>query len=261
LRLNNVTFDFIGTGEGRKTLLELLTSLNGNRIDPKSNNLDFRFHFDRGDVAWLRAYCHFLCAIVEGYRAVDVDDEFERRMNGIFPKVEASNIHDAGDSRKSLKLADAPRLRRMRLHLVKVCELNRETWTHIRKETDDDFEWLPHPKQTDQLGMPMTDQRIDAWLGMMEQLEGVLNGDRLIPGNILTAVYPDHPVEKGLNLKKLLDDPRPDLFDWNRIKTEGIDAKYLEPEKGKQLFDISAIFAVLRMFGGPLGFAHAARLN
>ena len=31
----------------------------------------------------------------------------------------------------------------MWLHLVTVCELNRETCEHFRRKTDDDFEWLP----------------------------------------------------------------------------------------------------------------------
>jgi len=162
---------------------------------------------------------------------------------------------------QGLKVVDAPRLRRMRLHLVAVCELNRETWEHIRKETDDDYEWLPHPKQTDQLGLPLTDERIDAWLGMMKQWEGLLKGERLLPSALLRLVNADHKEGLGLNLKKLLDDPPADLFNEGRIRKKGIDARYLEAEKGKQVFDVKAVAAVIRLFDGPFGFAYAARLN
>ena len=261
LRLSKITFDFAGTGKDRTTLLDLLTDLNGGRFDFQKANPDFRVHFDRGDVAWLRAYCHLLSAMVEGYRAVDVEARFERRVKRIFPKVEAPAKKADPNWNGGLKVVDAPRLRRMRLHLVAVCELNRETWEHIRKETDDDYEWLPHPKQTDQLGLPLTDERIDAWLAMMKQWEELLKGERLVPSHLIRAVLVDHEQGQGLNLRKLLDDPPADLFNGERIRKKGIDAKYLEAENGRQVFDIQALIAVIRLFDGPFGFAYAARLN
>lgn len=261
LRLAKITFDFAGTGENRTTLIDLLTKLNGGRFDFQERNPDFRIHFDRGDVAWLRAYCHLLSAMVESYRAVDEEAGFEQRVKPIFPKVEAPTKNTEDDSWKGLKVVDAPRLRRMRLHLVAVCELNRETWKHIREETDDDYEWLPHPKQTDQLGLPLTDERVDRWLAMMEQWEGLLKGERLVPSNLLRFVHDDHKAGQGLNLQTLLDDPPPDLLNQERIQNKGIDAKYLEAEKGKEAFDLMAVIAVVRLFDGPFGFAYAARLN
>ena len=97
--------------------------------------------------------------------------------------------------------------------MVMVCELNRETWTHIRKETDDDYEWLPHPKQSDQLGLPLTDERIDAWLNMIAQWEGLLKGERCSRhfGSRFDSLQTQE-LGQGLNVKKLLDDPRADLF-------------------------------------------------
>lgn len=261
LKLAEIRFDFTGTGKQRTTLMELMNKMNRGRFDFQKANPDFRVHFDRGDVAWLRAYCHLLSAIVEGYRSVDEEAGFEDRVSRVFPKVEAPARKAEPNWMNGLKVVDAPRLRRMRLHLVAVCELNRETWQHIRKETDDDFEWLPHPKQTDQLGLPLTDQRIDAWLGMMEQWEGLLKGERLVPGSLLAFVHHEHPSGKGLNLKNLLDDPVPDLFNAERLRDKGIDAKYLEEEKGKKLLDIGAVFGVIQLFDGPFGFAYAARLN
>jgi hypothetical protein len=202
LRLAKINFDFAGTGEDRTTLIALLTKLNeGRQLEFQKANPDFRVHFDRGDVAWLRAYCHVLSAMVEGYRAMDEETGFEERVKEIFPKVEPT-AKTADKDWTGVKLVDSPRLRRMRLHLVAVCELNRETWRHICAESDNDCEWLPHPKQTDQLGLPLTDQRIDGWLAMMNQWEGLLKGERLLPSNLLSMVCPGH--EKGQGRMALL---------------------------------------------------------
>lgn len=264
LRLAGITFDFAGTGKGRVTLMEILERLNGGRLALQKVNPEFRVHFDRGDVAWLRAYCHLLCAMVEMYRAVDEEAGFTERMQGIFPKVEgAAKARD--DWYLGLKVVDGPRLRRVRLHLVAVCELNRETWQHIRKETDDDHEWLPHPKQKDQLGLPISDEQINAWLGMMEQWEGLLKGERLVVSAVLRKIPAGFlqpvPEGQGLNVRKLLDDPPADLFSLERLRKHGIDARHLEAEKGKAAFDMDAIAVVFRLFNGPFGFAYAARLN
>lgn len=261
LRLSPITFDFAGTGHQRVTLIEILTTLNGRRLALQQVNPDFRVHFDRGDVAWLRAYCHLLCSMVEIYRAVDEEVGFETRVKGVFPRIEATTRPEPPDWGDAIALADPPRLRRMRLHLVAVCELNHETWQHIRTETDDDFEWLPHPKQTDQLGMPITDEQIDAWLGMMTQWEGLLKGERLVPGDWFIFVHDDHDREQGLNVRKVLDDPPTDLLNWERLQEKGIDAKFLEAEKDKELLDAAALWEVFRLFNGPFGFANAARMN
>ncbi|MCA9035889.1 MAG: hypothetical protein KDA91_12215 [Planctomycetaceae bacterium] len=261
LRLAEITFDFTGRGDQRTTLLALITGLNGRRFDFQESNPDFRIHFDRGDVAWLRAYCHLLCSMVEGYRSVDEEAGFERRVSRIFPNIEPSVVKTEEVHWLRLNVVDTPRLRRMRMHLVRVCELNRETWISIRKETDDDFEWLPGPNQTDQLGLPLSNDRIDAWLRMMSELEGLLKGERLIASSLLEFLHREHEHGKGLNVKKLLDDPPADLLNWERIQKDGVDAKYLEAERDKPVFDVSVLFPVMQMFNDTFGFARAARLN
>ncbi len=261
LRLAQITFDFTGAGNNSATLLEILMKLTGGRLNFQEANPAFRIHFDRGDVAWLRAYCHLLCAMVESYRTVDEEVGFEQRVEGIFPKVEVSTTKPESDWWQGLRVVDTPRMRRMRLHLVAVCELNRETWTHIRMETDNDYEWLPHPKQTDQLGLPLTDERINGWLAMMSQLEELLKGERLVPSNLLRIVDTRLEPGQGLDLKRLLDDPPADLFNYGRIQEKGIDGKYLQAEKGKPVLSIDAVLAAIRLLDGPFGFAYAARLN
>ena len=259
LRLAQIKFNIAGNGTEQTTLLDLLLKLNGRTLDFQKTNPDFRIHFDRGDVAWLRSYCHVLCAMVEGYRSIDEETGFSQRVEKIFPNVEPTKKSDQWWN--GLKVVDAPRMRRMRLHLVSVCELNRESWRHIHAENDDDFEWLSHPRQTDQLGIPLTAERIEVWLTMMDQFEQLLKGESLVSSALLSVIDLEHEQKFGLNVKNLLDDPPVDLLNFERINEHGIDAKYLEPQKGRKLLNVQAIVNVWQLFDGPLGFAYAARLN
>lgn len=260
LRLAQISFDFAGTGKDQTNLLGLLVKLNrGQPLAFQKDNPDFRIHFDRGDVAWLRSYCHVLCAMVEAYRSIDEEVGFTQRVKRVFPNVEpTSAVDEWGDG---LQVVDAPRLRRARIHMLSVCELNRESWRYIRAELDDDFEWLSHPGQKDQLGLPLTDRRIREWLAMMQRWEGLLKGEILLSGRLLSMVFRKHDRNLGLNIKKVLDDPPADLLNIDRIIEDGIDAKYLDVEKDRETIDLPDIVNVWRMFNGPLGFAYAARLN
>ena len=260
LRLAQISFDFAGTGEDQTKLLDLFVKLNrGQPFAFQKDNPDFRIHFDRGDVAWLRSYCHVLCAMVEAYRSIDQEVGFAQRVERVFPNVEPVPAVEKWWS--GLKVVDAPRLRRARIHLLSVCELNRESWRHIRAEADDDFEWLSHPGQKDQLGLPLTDRRITEWLAMMQRWEGLLKGQTLLSGDLISLIFPKHDRNFGLNLKKVLDDPPADLLNYERIVDDGVDAKYLDLEKGRETIGLQDMINMSRVFSGPLGFAYAARLN
>ena len=128
-------------------------------------------------------------------------------------------------------------------------------------EKDDDFEWLPNPKQSELIGLPITRAQIDGWLAMMDQLEGVLKGKRLISSQILSFIGDKHKQDFGLNVKKVLDDPPADLLNIERIMKEGIDAKYLEPEKKKAVLDLDMVINAARIFDGPFAISYAARFN
>ena len=261
LRLASIQLDFT---QGRKpptSLLKVMEQFNGGPLSFANVNPDFLVHFDRGDVAWLRAYCHLLCSMLEGYLAIDGELGFEERVKDIFPKIQPSTRETPKGWYEQLPIVDGPRLRRMRLHILAVCDLNKETWHHIRSETDDSFEWLPHPKQTDQLGMPITESQIDAWLSMMQELRDLFNGDSLVTSQWLQYLYPKHPDGVGLNLAKVLDAPRSDLFNLQRIQDEGIAPEFLEDEEGKDHFDVMPLVRPASAFNGPFGFFSAIRLN
>ena len=125
-----------------------------------------------------------------------------------------------------------------------------------------DFEWLSNPKQTDQLGLPITKQQVDAWLGALTELESLLKGESLIPSSLLIFIDGENRhAGKGLNLKRFLDDPPLDLMNAKRMRDKGIDAKYLEDEKSRKVIDIAKLFLAIQLFDGPFGFGRAARMN
>ena len=261
LRLAPIRFDFGGKKTQPMSLLQISMRLNGGKLFFTEKNPDFLVHFDRGDVAWLRAYCHLLMGMVEAYRAIDEEIGFVHRVGDVFPKIESAQGVQNKDWYRGLSIIDAPRLRRMRLHFISVCELNSETWLHIRRETDDHFEWLPHPKQTDQLGVPISARQIDAWLRMMDQLEGLLKGERLVPASLLRFVSNKHPEGWGLNLAKVLDDPPSDLLNVDRLQEKGISSLYLKAEENQKLFDFTVMEDVASLFNGPVGFFSVIRMN
>ncbi|GAB5402525.1 MAG: hypothetical protein Aurels2KO_07560 [Aureliella sp.] len=258
LRLNRISFQF-GTDQDNKT--EVIRAMDTRRVNLQASDPDLLIHFDRGDVAWLRAYCHLMMAMVEGYRSIDEKAGFGDRVGQVFPKMEDHVESPQRDWELGLKLVDPPRLRRMRMHMLAVCKLNRETWQYIRAETDDDHEWLPNADQTDQLGLTISKAQIDAWLAMMDEAEKVLDGRVLVPSFLLRYVAPEHKQGLGLSFKKLLDDPPADIFNFKRLRENGIAAKYLEDESDDNVMNLNAMFTAFQMFNGPFGFHRAARMN
>ena len=144
------------------------------------------------------------------------------------------------------------RLGRFRKHLIQVAALNGETWRHIRAETDDDHEWLPNPKQKGVLGLPVRDELIDAWLGMMAELEALLDGKR----TFLKSLW--NKDGKGLNLKALFDDP-PEKFVLDLTFFQNLPDKYWS---GGEDADTNALSRVIDLFlRDPTGVAFAVWFN
>lgn len=97
----------------------------------------------------------------------------------------------------SWDVVEPSRLKAAHQNLLKVAELNHETWQLIRAETDDDKEWLPNPNQTNLFsGMEITNERIDSWLAGIKKIEQVLDGKILVPSLAFG---------RGVNIKKFFE--------------------------------------------------------
>jgi hypothetical protein len=175
LRLAAVRLDLTGSGKPTDRFVDALRRLVRRDLDFLKGNPEFLVCFDRGDVAWLRAYCHLLMAMANFPLAFDTQEMFDRGADQLFawPKKSAQL---PPDGQRAFVVKEPARLSRVRTHMLAVCALNRETWKFVLAETDDDHEWLPNPKQTGVLGLPVRAEMVEAWLGMIGEFEAALEG-------------------------------------------------------------------------------------
>ena len=261
MRLAMIELRFGTGGTGKLSLRKVMEFARARGLPLPEDNPELLVKFDRGDVAWLRAYCHLLAGLVDLFHAYDTSWWFDQNSAGrLFPRVKTEATSQQVDAETQVTLIDPIRLHRFRLHLLEVCRLNAETWRHIRAETDDDHEWLPNSKQTDLFGMPLSDEQIDVWLAVIQHLRGLLDGSRLVQSSVLQYVLPGSPDGKGFSVAKFLDDP-PINLDWNRISADGIAQKYLEDEAGRDILDLLLFLRAGSVFNGPFGVFSAIRLN
>ncbi len=193
--------------------------------------------FDVADAAWLAAYADLLTGISDVIRAYDPTEPMTRiltaraTMNKMGP-VNADPFFGSGGSTGlddidliAMVLATLNQtpnhdlLLQAQSHLLAVVAENRDFWSRVALEKDNDREWLPNDNQTSALGVEVPKGTGAAWLVMLDQFEAVLQGKLLVP-------YWRVGAPAGINVGRMLTDPRPiDLAGW----IEGWDAlPYLE---------------------------------
>lgn len=174
--------------------------------------------FDRGDVAWLRAYTHLLSALAEFMLAYDWQASFDTSFHMFFPNAGLPNsvlndyrsesfgfdVGPIADVIAFVHLAhwavkEPDRMRKVLDHLESMVNLSRESWKYILAETDDKAEWIPNPSQkSGVLGVAVTQQRVEGWMTFLDEFDSLLKGRKLIPHWRLT---------KGINLRRVFTEP------------------------------------------------------
>lgn len=246
LRIASVKLDLDGDGVASDQFLDLLKKLWRTEIPLLKDNPDFKICFDRGDVAWLRAYTHALMAVCELSLSLESEAWFENYAQSAFAKVQKRGAGDP--SYQKVQFYEARRLGRFRLNVIAICELNRETWRYIRAETDNDYEWLPSSEQKSVLGLPIREEMVDSWLDAVTEVESLFKGEKIIPVDFLGKEG------KGLNIAVFLDDPP--------YMVEG-DIKSL-PDKywiKNPPCDIAKFIRVLSAFDNPLRMGYLFWMN
>jgi hypothetical protein len=260
LRLAPVRLDLRGDGKATDRFTDVLKKImRQQQFSFLRDNPDFLVCFDRGDVAWLRAYCHLLMGMLDFYLAFDTEPFFDRSAAELFakpkrrpPGKDDEAKQNRGEPGRVIPVKEPARLGRFRRHFLKVAELNRETWKHIRAETDDDHEWLPNPRQKGVLGLPVREEMIDAWLAMVAELEALLDGKRTLPRTFVEKNG------KGLNLKTLFDDP-PKPFVLDDSFPRDLPERYFSDEKE---VDTGVLIRVYQVFSrDTTAVAYAAWFN
>lgn len=232
LRMADIRLNLAGRDDTSERYRDLLQKALGPKFQLPKENPELQTCFDRGDVAALRAYCHALMGILDIIRAYDMEEGFSLSVEQQFAKPKNPSKLTAEERSKRqqelwkvIKIAEPARLGHFRVHVVKFCELSRESWGFIRRETDDDHEWLPNPRQGGVLGINTTDEVIDSWLTTLSEVESLYEGRKGIPASIVKLVSP--PTSRPMNLKTWLDNP-PDSIDWDRVRKNGVREQYLD---------------------------------
>lgn len=225
--------------------------------------------FDRGDVSWLRGYCHFLAASGELLLAVDGQRAFESSAHLLFDKVETPHafLLEARQPFDDNPLANRPLLSDLisfvhqltRLPIKEPARLKaalghfeagiaeaKAMWKFILAETDDSNEWIPNPKQSGVVGVEVNQAMIDTWLETLDESEQVLKGKKLIP-------FWRGKGEQGINLRRVFTELETfDAIEWMQgtaatpFLEKGSLTKFADPAFGDRLNGA---------FGGPFGFA------
>ena len=231
--------------DDNRSLWKVYAKLTNNSNVPIEQAEQFFIKFDRGDVHWLRGYCHLLSSVCDIYLAHDSKDLFERTAHLFFNKVDtpyqflskSKRVRTIGASDVEIldliafihlircDVIEPKRMASALDHLQAVIDQSRETWKWIMAEEDDDHEWLPNPRQTGVIpNARVTEQMVLAWSGIMTESEKILSGELLIP--FWRGSDSDH---RGINLRKVFLQPqRFDLVLWVQGSAA---APYLEEGK------------------------------
>ena len=234
----------------------------------------FVIGFDRGDVHWLRGYCHFLCAWGELILAVDTQELFDCTAHLFFEKVasphkflqeEARDLEGLGRFDRALfsdiiafihllrfPLKDADRVQASLRHLEAMIDQAQEMWTHYNAEMDNDNEWIPNPRQKGVMQISVTEPMVTAWLDTVGEAEQVVQGKKLIP-----FWRGDNP-KRGVNLRRVFTEPTtldPILWVQGTAATpyleEGPITEFATPETLRRLNDT---FGGVNFFGFAFWF-------
>jgi len=238
---------------------------------------------DRGDVSWLRGYCHFLAALGELCLAVDGQQAFECSAHLLFEKVETphtfllesrrafdenplGNVAAMSDvisfvhQLTRLPIQEPARTKAALAHMEAGVAQGQELWKFVLAETDDDQEWIPNPRQTGVIGVKVTQEMVDAWLETLGEAEQVLQGKKLLPfwrGTVQGRGEGQGRVEgqgRGVNLRRVFTEPQPtfDVIQW----VQGTAATpYLEDGPLTKFADPATGTRLTGAFGGPTNFA------
>ena len=227
--------------------------------------------FDRGDVSWLRGYCHILMAAGEVVMALDSQKAFDCGAHLFFEKPETpypfllekrrafdealfedvamwTDVLTFFHNLTRLPVKEPERSKAALAHLEAAVGQAKEMWTHILAETDDDNEWIPNPTQTGVVGVKVTQEMVDTWLETLDEAEQILKGKKLIP------FWRGKEDGRGVNLRRVFSEPQKtfDPFEW----MQGTAAvPYLEKGPITKLADPQMIERLNKAFGGPLNFA------
>jgi hypothetical protein len=239
--LGKVRFDFNNDSrlDSEESLWCVAQTINRNafgqsEITERLGN-NFLIGVDGADVHWLRGYANLLMFMCDCLLAYDQEELFLRCGQLLFPKI-TSPYRTSKQSRSIDPFAPEPimdliaaihlmdfkvrapeRLKSAHGHLLAMVRESRLCWKCAVTEEDNHFEWIPNPKQTGILSVKVSQEIITGWLNVLDEMEKLLNGEKLIPyWREYSRAYLNLSGENaqvpskglGINLKKVFHEPR-----------------------------------------------------
>jgi hypothetical protein len=225
LNLTRASLDFDGDGlvDETETVLTSLGAVLGERPGAQSGD-ELVIRFDAADAIWLKGYTHFVSGILDILLAYDWRPVWDQCAHLLFanPDPRPSFNRWAGPGQgfgdwadmiaavheMRLELKDKKAWPRARDEFQNMFASSRLCWGRVLSEIDDDREWLPSPSQTGPQGATVTQEQIDGWMLVLDELDAIMTGEKLLPH---WRVRPG----AGINIDKLVDSPPPlDLVMW-----------------------------------------------
>jgi hypothetical protein len=177
--------------------------------------------FDAADAVWLAAYTHLLQGISDTVIAYDPTAATARMLDtrtafGIAAGQTNADYYDFDYYADVISVItgalnqppDANRLTSAHSHFRAMVTENRRFWPLVNAETDNTREWIPNDSQQSALGIALPPGTGNTWLAVLDDAEGLLNGDLLVP-------YWRSDANHGVNLARMFTEPAPiDLIGW-----------------------------------------------
>lgn len=220
--LSRIHLDF--DGNGRIEEHELLLGSLAEMMRAPSGGQALIIRFDAADASWLRGYTHFLCGFLDILLAYDWRPVWDQCAHQLFlapdPYPPLQQWVDSGDGFETwidliaavhvmhLEPVDDQAWPRARREFEAMFDDSRRCWAQVLAETDNRDEWLPSPDQTGPGGATIRQEEIDAWLAVLDEMDAILRGEKLLPHARLRP-------GAGINVDKLIESPPPlDLVLW-----------------------------------------------
>ena len=203
-------------------LFEIEFDANGKEIpqgDPRRKPV---FRFDAGDVEWARAFVSFQRALLDIILAYDWN---------ILLGLGHGRATDLNKFR--LPLTAPQRIAEARSRIMEGTKYAEKARRLYLKETDDDREWVPNPRQKNHpLPLPVDEKLYETWQGILDDVNNLVKGDDGLSVAEIAQLGGHQwkiPPKGYINISLMLNNPKEIVIETQAI-VDIFDASYSKSE-------------------------------